>query len=225
MADEIKFAFTCLHYEITLFHMYNIGVKKSCLMKLMIFYWFDPLKRDCLLLFSPRTADTSTTVLQQATKQHACVEYPSWGCINWISACCPISVDTKHRDYSKKLLRKQHYKNISEELQAVFPAWKDLMQVIQINSRDLFHALQMLFHFHIIAEMQNTCLMCGMRNQFSLWDITRAHTSFTEGYLGIITTLPSWWLFIVYIMPFGKKECCSGYNLMSIKIIHHPWPS
>ena len=103
--------------------------------------------------------------------------------------------------------------------------WKDLIQVIQINSRDLFHALQMLFHFHIIAEMQNTCLMCGMRNQFSLWDITRAHTSFTEGYLGIITTLPSWWLFIVYIMPFGKKECCSGYNLMSIKIIHHPWPS
>ena len=38
----------------------------------------------------------------------------------------PALWDTRHKDYSKKLLRKQLYKLIAEELQATFPDMEGL---------------------------------------------------------------------------------------------------
>ncbi|MPC99211.1 hypothetical protein E2C01_094611 [Portunus trituberculatus] len=61
----------------------------------------------------------------------------------------PSLWDTKHRDYSKKLLRKQLYKKISEKLQAAFPDLEGI-DAGKINCLDLVHALKICYFTSIL---------------------------------------------------------------------------
>ncbi|XP_076034557.1 uncharacterized protein LOC143021153 isoform X1 [Oratosquilla oratoria] len=63
----------------------------------------------------------------------------------------PLLWDTKHKDYPKKLLRKQHYKNISEELQVAFPDMEGIDADAVMNK---FNILKSSFHQELAKVKQ-----------------------------------------------------------------------